>query len=257
MEEQIKVAKVADELQDIQTLKQAAEQAANYQIENFQYKKDSNTVKKQFVSIIQELDPNIFNVEDKDTDEYRLKQNIVSSFNLTKQLIHSVMKYEKQEDIKNKMDKFIGQFAFVMAYLEYIGKTELAEPYLKKYGLEVKSKSMVERYPDLERQDVKQTIVDCFEDAFKLESKIENNVNLIKEEEFVKLPTHLKFDKQSNKSGINQNDFANMVKIEAIAQIKEQKAKEQVEKIKDKNLAKATSNILYENVLNEIVKEIQ
>lgn len=244
-------------IQDVQILKEAAENASKYQIENFQYNKDSSFVKKQFVSILQEIDPQLFEVDEKDSDDYRLKQIFVSSFNLTKQLLYSLKKYKEQKDIKNKMDKFIGQFAIVMTYLQYIGKFDDAKEYLNKYGLDIKVKSLEERYNDLTREDVKETIINCFEDSYKLSEKIENNQFLIKEDEFVKLPSHLKFEKESNKSGITPNDFNNMVKVEAIAQIKEKKAKEKVEKMKDKNLAKATSNLLIENVLNEIVKDIK
>lgn len=244
-------------LEDAELLKQAAEEAVKYRIENFQHNKNVALSKRQFVSILQEIDPQLFENDDKDSDDFRLKQHYIGGFGLVKQLLSSLKKYKEGKDIKNKMDKVIGDFAAIIMILQYIGKLELAQEYLNKYGLEIKVKGFEEKYPDLARPDVKQTIVDCFEDAEKFAIKIEENQDIIKTSEFDKIPASLKFEKESNQSGITPNDFMNVVTIEAIAQLKAKKAKEKVEKLKDKNLAKSMSNMIVEHIASEIVKDIE
>ena len=48
--------------------------------------------------------------------------------------------------------------AITMIVLQYIGKSDLAEPYLKKYGLKLETKGLSEIYLDLAREDIKETI---------------------------------------------------------------------------------------------------
>lgn len=238
-------------------VKETAEGAAKYSIENMQYKKDMATAKKQFLSILQEVDPAIFEEEEKDTDAYRLKQHYASSFANIKKVLSSLKKYEEKKTDKNLMDKFIGQFAITLAVLKYIGKLELAEPYLTKYGLSVEPQDLTAVYKDLEREDIKTTMAACFEDAEELANKIDNNVEIIKSTEFDKIPAEAKYEKASNQTGITPNDFANIVNIEAVAKVKAKKAKEKVEKMKNKNFAKQMSNMLVEHISTEIVKDIE
>ena len=154
------------------------------------------------------------------------------------------------------MDKFIGQFAVTLSVLSYIGKLGLAEDYLKKYGLQVEPLSLENKYKDLARADIKETLIDCFEDAEKLAVKVDNNVEIIKSSEFDKIPTEAKYEKSSNQTGITPSDFANIVNIEAVAKLKAEKAKEKVEKMKNKNYNKQMSNMMIEHISTEIVKEL-
>ena len=239
-----------------EAVKETAENAAKYSIENMQYKKDMSVAKKQFLSILKEVDPATFNAEEKDTDEYRLKQHYASSFVTIKKIFSSLSNYKDGKTEKNLMDKFIGQFAITMAVLHYIDKLDMVEPYLTKYGLKVEPQDLTAVYKDLVREDIKQTMIGCFEDAELLAKKIDNNLETIKNTEFDKIPTEAKYEKSSNQTGITPNDFANIVNIEAVAKVKAKKAKEKVEKMKNKNYNKQMSNMLIEHISTEIVKDI-
>lgn len=239
-------------------VKETAENAAKYSIENMQYKKDMALAKKQFLSILKEVDPAIFDMEEKDSDEYRLKQHYSSSFVIVKKVLNSLEKYEQHKDTKNLLDKFVGQFLVTLSVLKYIGKLELVEPYLQKYGLtEFSLKGLDEKYKDLQREDIKATLTDCFNDAELLTRKVDNNLDIIKNTEFDKIPAEAKYEKSSNQTGITPTDFANIVNIEAVAQVKAKKAKEKVEKMKNKNYNKQMSNMLIEHISTEIVKDIE
>lgn len=243
--------------EDIKQIKTLTEEACKYKIENIQYNKNINFSKAQFLSILKEVDPEIFSNKDKESEQYKIKKYYIDSFSLIKKFLYNSEMYKDIKSNKNYIEDFVAKFAVVFMLLKYTNKDQELDELLQKYGLQVNAQKLEDKYKDFKREDIRAEITNCFDVAYKNTAQIENNNIVISVSEFEKLPQHLKCDSNSEKVGLSSKDFNNLVSIEAMAKIKEQKAKEKVEKMKNKNYIKSMTNLLVENVSNEIVKNIK
>lgn len=162
------------------------------------------------------------------------KKGVMNMFRATLKVIHP-----NENQIPS-----IGTLYAAGSLLAYIGKESLItsnENYDKDSPLKFKKLEDINSFFD--DDNVRAKMQQIFMDADEVQGEICENSDAIKKEIFAKLPASVKYDKETNKSGLKESHFQALVKHKAVGMIKD----------KDKYTKYISSQV--ENTNNNIDRE--
>ena len=105
--------------------------------------------------------------------------------------------------------------------LKYIGRDEIVNNALGDNSTTVSFKKLEDMGDYFKKEDAKTLLKDIFEQAEQCQQKIVNAQNSIKFDAYEKLPSELRFDPKTNKSGLKATNFCALVKHKAMGMIKD------------------------------------
>ena len=105
--------------------------------------------------------------------------------------------------------------------LKYIGRQEIINNSLGDKSTTVSFTDLEDMSDYFKKKDVKDQIVEIFNQAEKCQLSIVQAQNFIKFDAYEKLPSELIFDSKSNKSGLKSNNFCALVRHKAMGMIKD------------------------------------
>ena len=164
---------------------------------------------------------------------------------------------EKDEDlkeIKTPLEEFVEKFLILALALDYLKNNSLRD-ILKKYNVNLDLPKLEELRPYFNSDSIRDTFISYLETAKNIQTSILGNNIIIEGEIFDKLPTHLKYDKETNQKGLKSSKFNDLLKFEVISKIDKNEAEDQYEKMSKKIYNKSCSEMLAQIAAQTMIVE--
>lgn len=151
-----------------------------------------------------------------------------------------------------RLQILLEKLAKVIAYMRYIGDTELLDAELAKLNMTV-------TVPKLDAHDIRfaeENIPEEFQKLFKSAHEVQNQIcehsKSIRVDIYGSIPEELRYDQKTNKSGIKSEAFHKLTILEATKQKSETAAEKKLESMEDSIHDSIDSNLVVKSIAQEI-----
>lgn len=170
----------------------------------------------------------------KKSQEYK---DTIDKYNKIFDIILKNYYYDENIETENKtykdlIDKICFNISIIVSWMRKLELNEHLEERLKEYGININSQ-ITEDLQSISNIDLK-SFTKIFLAASDIQEEICKNADEISIVKFGELPTDIKFNKETNKTGLKSSKFNNLTTLKYQKQKNEEKAKEQLNKTIEK-----------------------
>ena len=139
------------------------------------------------------------------------KKNVMNEFRATLNCIHP----------NENQTPSVGMVYAAGKMLKYINRTDIIDAAFEDKSIIVNFKSLEDTNAYFKSKDVRDVMIDIFQQADEVQGMICENADKIKYDYYEMLPAEVRYDSKTNKHGLKQANFCALVKHKAMGLIKD------------------------------------
>ena len=185
----------------------------------------------------------------KDPEAYKeAKIEAEKTFRLIKDLYY----YDGLNTDQCRLAVMLEKIAKAIAYMRYIGDTELLDAELAKLNMTITVPALDAHDIRFAEENIPEEFQKLFKSAHDVQTQICEQFQAIKVNIFQSIPDELRYDPKTNKSGIKSEAFNKLTTLEATKQKSETAAEKKLESMEDSIHDNIDSSLAVKSIAQEI-----
>ncbi len=220
-------------------------------------KREIKEVQSMYVKQMIASDPSIQEIlnkkrKDRDEDEQAKLGTFIkkasNEFNALKKIIYPVNDGDSARAAKALVSKVVA----VAKMLKYVGRGDIEDAFAEA-GFQLAVPDIEDENQYFQQDNVKEIVKDIFNQAEDVQSKVKENIDIIKNDIYGSLPESVRYDAKGNKKGIKASQFQKLVKQKAVIL---EKGNEAGAKFRNNQIKKTEEEIVAKQIELEKAQQI-
>jgi hypothetical protein len=244
---------IVKEILDNENFHNSIEEAYPYQIKlNGDLRKDMKDVSTQYIEFMFKSNPEIQAISKKKKKERTEseQEKLKNFYKLTKKRFNSIMRYSHPRNGKDPVAPLVEKLVDICQILKYLEKDDI-EQRIRNMGLDMHIPTLEETDPFYADQDNKDLMIDIFNQADNVQTKVDDINHTINDQIYSTLDTNIIFDSEVNPEGITKQQFRKLVKTRA----KQVENPDKFDEYIEKQISKDEANLVSSQVVIEKQKQ--